>query len=96
MAKMWDGIFGFLDGLGGVAERVNNFSDDAAGVAENLARGRAALANQRADKRGRDLDLAEQRQDIQLEAVKVERGDNRELYWAGAFVAGLVILLVVR
>jgi len=51
-----------------------------------VARGRAAIANQR-------LDVDEREQAMLLDRLKTERGDNVQLYWvAGAVGLGLILL----
>lgn len=85
----WGGVFGFLDGVGGVADRLGGIVDTGADAAEDIARGKAAIADQQLDKDQRELDMA-------LQLAGFDRGDNIQLYWAGAAVAALVLFLLVR
>lgn len=85
----WSGVWGFLDGLGGAADRVGGIVNTVADGAEDIARGRGAIADQRLDVQQRELSMA-------LELAGFQRGDNVQLYWAGAAVAAAVVFLLVR
>jgi len=83
------GVQGFLTGLAGVANTVGGIVDTGANAAEDIARGKGALADQK-------LDVKEREQDMWLKQTKVERGDNVVLYWAIAFAAVLGVVVIAR
>lgn len=83
------GVQGFLTGLAGVTNTVGGIIDTGANAAEDIARGKGALADQK-------LDVKEREQDMWLKQTKVERGDNVVLYWAIAFAAVLGVVVIAR
>lgn len=85
--KGFEKVWGFIDGVGGAAERVGGIVDVVADGAENVARGKAAIANQRLDKQERELGLA-------LRLAGFERGDNKLTILAVAAAAVAVIVLM--
>lgn len=85
----WQAIQGFFNGLAGVTNTVGGIVDTGANMAEDFARGKGAIADQQ-------LDKAEREQDMFLARLKVDRGDNVQLYWAGAFVAVLAVVLLAK
>ncbi len=85
----WEKAGGFFQGLAGVTSTIGGIFDTGADIAEDIARGKGALADQK------NKDDAEE-QDLFLDRVKVMRQDNVQLYWAGAFVAILGVILLVR
>lgn len=87
--KFWEQAATFFDGVAGVTNSIEGVTGSLADNAENVARGQSAIWDARQTKDERTLDM-------QLERYKVLRGDNVQLYWAGAAVAGLVILLLVK
>lgn len=80
-------VWGALDGLGGAAARVGGIVDIAADAREDIARGRAAVATQRADEADRALSTM-----LRLQAF--ERGDNKLVIGAVAAAAVALILLI--
>lgn len=94
--KGWAGVQGFFNGLAGVTNSVGDIFDTGADIAEDIARGKGALADQRNDLAIQKLDKKEREQDIFLKGLKVQRGDNVVLYWAAAFAATLGIILIAK
>lgn len=82
-AKVW----GTLDGIGGAAQRVGGIVDIFADGQEDIARGRGAIATQRADQADRDLSTA-------LRLAAFERGDNKLTILAVAAASVAVIMLL--
>lgn len=80
-------VFGFLDGVGGAAQRVGGIVDIVADGAEDVARGRAAVQNQRLDTQERELGMA-------LRLQGFERGDNKLTILAVAAAAVALIVLM--
>lgn len=76
----WRKVWGVFDGIGGIAQRVNHISGELANSAENVARGDRSLWEVRNDKENAD-------QARFLQKLKTQRGDNVQLYYAGAAVA---------
>lgn len=87
--KGFEGVFGFLDGLGGVAGRLGGIVDTGADAAEDIARGKGALANQQQDQSQRDLDQL-------LELRGFNRQDNVTQMWVIGAAAVAVIFLFMR
>lgn len=83
------GLQGFLTGLAGVTNTVGGILDTSANAAEDIARGKGALADQK-------LDVKEREQDMWLKQTKVQRGDNVVMYWAIAFAAVLGVVVIAR
>lgn len=81
------GAFDFFDGVAGIAGRVGGIVDTAANAAEDVARGKSAIANQRQDKRDRQLTTA-------LRLKSFDRGDNKIQIFAVAAAAVAVIVLM--
>lgn len=82
----WDKVNGFLDGLGGAVGAVGGIVDTGADIAEDVARGKAAISNQNLDKQSREIDLALRMQGFQ-------RGDNKLVILAVAAAAVALIML---
>lgn len=80
-------VWGFLDGVGGAAQRVGGIVDVVADGAEDVARGRAAVQNQRLDTQERELGLA-------LRLQGFERGDNKLTILAVTAAAVALIVLM--
>lgn len=80
-------VWGFLDGVGGAAQRIGGVVDLVADGAEDVARGRGALDTQRADAADRELSTA-------LRLAAFERGDNKLQIIAIAAAAVAVIMLI--
>lgn len=85
----WAKVQGFFDGLVGVTNSVGSIVDTGANMAEDIARGKSAIATEQFEKRERE-------QNLFLDMLKTERGDNIQLYWAAAFVAVLGVVLIAR
>lgn len=85
--ETWGKVWGFFDGLGGVADRVGGIVDTVADGAEDVARGRAAIHEEQQNRQQRDIDMA-------LQLAGFERGDNRLMIVAvGAAAVALIFLL---
>lgn len=83
----WAGVWGFVDGLGGAADRLGGIIDTAADAAEDVARGRGAIADQQQTKQSRDIDMM-----LQMRAFR--RGDNRvQMLVIAAAAVALVLIL---
>lgn len=85
----WAKVNGFFKGLAGVTDTVGEIIDTGADAAEDIARGAAAINDER-------LDREERQQAMFLKSLTTVRGDNVQLYWAGAFVAVLAVILLAR
>lgn len=85
----WPKVNGFFEGLAGVTNTIGGIFDTTANIAEDIARGKDALADQRNEN-------ADKKQARFLDRLKVMRQDNVQLYWAGAFVAVLGVVLLAR
>ena len=85
----FDKALGWLDGLSGLANSAQRTSGSLADISEDFARGARAQEDRRADRDARELDLL-------LKRKKVSRGDNIQLYWAGAIALGVTAFLLVR
>lgn len=85
--KGFEKVWAVFDGIGGAAERVGGIVDVVADGAEDVARGKAAIAKQRLDKQERELGLA-------LRLAGFERGDNKLTILAVAAAAVAVIVLM--
>ncbi|DBA35673.1 TPA_inf: hypothetical protein gp_10 [Marinomonas phage YY] len=85
----WNGIFGFFDGIRGVTDRVEAISGDVAGTAGNISDAQRAFWELQNDK-------ADAAQDRAIEWFTVERGDNKQLYYALAAGAVAVIIIFAR
>lgn len=85
----WASVNGFLDGLGGATDRIGGIVNTVADGAEDVARGRAALHEERQAQRQSELDMT-------LQLAGFERGDNLKLYWVVGAVAAAVIILTMR
>lgn len=88
-ATGWDKINSFFEGLSGVTDQIGGIVDTGANIAEDIARGKAAIADEQ-------LDKEERRQAMFLDKLKVTRQDNVQLYWALAFVGVLGVVLVIK
>lgn len=85
--KGFEKVWNFADGVGGLVERVGGVVDLVADGAEDVARGKAAISNQRLDKQERELGLA-------LRLKGFERGDNKLTIVAVAAAAVALIVLM--
>lgn len=85
----FEGAWGFLDGLGGIAGRLGGIVDTGANAAEDIARGRGAMDDQRLNKSQQELD-----QLLQLRGFN--RTDNVTQMWVIGAAAVAVILLVMK
>lgn len=85
--KGFEGVFNTIDGVGGVANRLAGIVDTAANGAEDIARGKAAISNQRYDAQERELGLA-------LRLAGFNRGDNKLTIVAVAAAAVALILMM--
>lgn len=83
----FDSAIGFFDGLASTVGSIGNVVDQGADATESYARGATALDELRAARDERET------ADF-LERFKVERGDNLQLYYAGAAVAVALIFLM--
>jgi hypothetical protein len=83
----WAGVWGFLDGVGGAADRLGGIVNTVADGAEDVARGRAAIHEEQQNRQQRDLDMA-------LQLAGFERGDNKLMILAVAVAAVAVIVLM--
>lgn len=83
----FEGVFGFLDGMGGVATRLGGIVDTSANAAEDIARGRAAIEDQQLDRARQELDLT-------LTLAGFNRKDNQMQMWViGAAAVALILIL---
>lgn len=76
----WDGFLGTLDGLASATNSVGNTVGGIADIREDWARGQQAYDDVRLNREAAELDML-------LDRVKVDRGDNVQLYYAGAALA---------
>ena len=89
-ASGWGGVWGFMDGISGVATRLGGIVNTVADGAEDVARGRAAIDNQQKDEQQREIDQA-------LEIAGFERKDNVTQMWViGAAAVALILILTQR
>lgn len=79
-------VVGALNGLNQVAGGVAGLIDTGANAAEDIARGKAAVANQRLDVADREMSLA-------LRMQQFQRGDNKLVILAVAASAVALIML---
>ncbi|MEM7243386.1 MAG: hypothetical protein AAF429_14490 [Pseudomonadota bacterium] len=82
-----DGVVGTLDGVASVVYGIGNSVNGIADIREAWARGESAADDVRLDREERELGLL-------LDQFKVERGDNRQIYYAFAIGAVALILLM--
>lgn len=85
----WAKVQGFFNGLVGVTNSIGSIVDTGANMAEDIARGKSAIATEQFEKQERE-------QDLFIDLMKAERGDNIQLYWAAAFVAVLGVVLIAK
>lgn len=85
-ATGFEKVLGTINGLNQVASGIGGIVDTTANAAEDIARGKAAMSNQRLDKEDRELSIA-------LRAQAFERGDNKLIIMAVAASAVALILL---
>lgn len=86
----WDRVTGFFTGVGTVTNQIAGIVDSGANMAEDVARGRGAIADQRLDVEERELSMA-------LDLAQWQRGDNLSLYWVvGAAAVALVAITVMK
>jgi len=85
--KGWSKSWGFLDGVGGLVDRVGHLTESGAGIAGDIATGKRSMWEVQ-----RDKDEFDQQQ--RLELFKIERGDNLKLYYAGAAVAVALVVMM--
>lgn len=85
----FDGALGLIDGVSSIANSVGRIGGTVADFRENQARGNAALDN-------RVLDRQEREADLRNDLIKVERGDNVQLYYAAAGVGLAAVFLLMR
>lgn len=83
----WAAVNGWLGGLSDATDTVGGIVNTVADGAEDVARGKAAIADQQ-------LDKAEREQDIALQLAGFARGDNVQLYYVIGAAAVAVILLM--
>jgi hypothetical protein len=87
MANFWEKVTGFVGNLAKVSEATEGLTGSLADNAENVARGQSAIWDARQDRDERDLAM-------QLQRLKVQRGDNVQLYWAMAVGAAFGLILL--
>lgn len=83
----FDGFIGTLDGIASAVNSVGYTVEEVADIRESWARGQAAADDVR-------LDRQEREQSLLLDAVKVERGDNIQLYYAVAVAAAAAVFFL--
>lgn len=83
----FDGPIGFIDGIAGITQSAGNIASGVANIKESNARGNSATDNARLDRQERELAMQNSR-------LKVKRGDNVQLYYAGGAVALALILIL--
>lgn len=84
---VWGTVNGFLDGAGGAATRLGGIVNTVADGAEDVARGRRAIHEERLDVQERELGMA-------LRLAGFNRGDNKLTIFAVAAAAVAVIVLM--
>lgn len=84
---VWAQVNGFLDGAGGAASRLGGIVNTVADGAEDVARGRRAVHEERLDVQERELGMA-------LRLAGFNRGDNKLTILAVAAAAVAVIVLM--
>lgn len=78
---------GWLGGLSDATDTVGGIVNTVADGAEDIARGKAAIANQQLDKQEREQSMA-------LQLAGFARGDNVQLYYViGAAAVALILLM---
>lgn len=76
----FDGFLGTVDGVASVVTSVGHVVGAATDISDDLAEAKAVRDDVR-------LDTEEREQGMLLKFLKVDRGDNVQLYYAGAAVA---------
>lgn len=86
----WSKVFGFFDGVTGVADRVTGLTENYRDIATNVTDGRRSIWDLKRDKEEFD-------QDQLLEKATTLRGDNKtQLYVIGAVALAAVVLLTTQ
>ena len=80
------GVFGFLDGVGGITRRAGDIIEDVTDISDDVVGARRTVFDLKRDKE-------EFEQDQQLEKFKILRGDNVQLYYVLGVVGVAVVLL---
>ncbi len=82
----FDGVIGFADGLSSAVNSFERVTGGLSNISQDVASGIGAQDKVR-------LDRAQREQDLFLQKLKVQRGDNRFVYLTVAAAAVAVILI---